>query len=255
MRRTANSISCNNWPAQMVRTIVIAMLLLMATGCHSVPPPTYTPPGPFGAIPVVPNPLPVANLDRDFVWEQVVEVVSEYFKVDREQRPKLAGDILTEGRLDTFPQISATLLEPWRGDTVSSYDRLEATLQSMRRRAFVRVIPSESGFSIDVAVIKELEEVAVPEHSSAAGTLYRVDLSQQRLGEGSDRPDPIGVKVKPVGSQPKNALPATAWINKGRDPNLEQLILAKIERRVRATVPVAGPPFEPGLPIQIIPNH
>ena len=45
------------------------------------------------------------------------------------------GSTLTEGRIDTFPKPGATLLEPWDHDSADSYERLESTLQSIRRYA------------------------------------------------------------------------------------------------------------------------
>ena len=70
----------------------------------------------------------------EFAFEQIVAVIEEYFKVQHEEPVRVAGDILTEGRIDTYPEISATLLEPWRGDSVTFHDRLESTLQTYRRR-------------------------------------------------------------------------------------------------------------------------
>ena len=63
---------------------------------------------------VLANPLRVPVGDREFAFEQIVAVIEEDFKVQHEEPVRVAGDILTEGRIDTFPEISATLLEPWR---------------------------------------------------------------------------------------------------------------------------------------------
>ena len=68
--------------------------------------------------------MPVVDLD--FAWEQIVAVVEENFKIQHEERVRLAGDILTEGRIDTVPLISSTLMEPWRTDILTFRDRLES---------------------------------------------------------------------------------------------------------------------------------
>ncbi len=68
---------------------------------------------------------------------QVVDVVDDYFRVEHEDRVRLVGDLLTEGRLDTYPRNASTIFEPWNTDSVTPYERWQATLQSMRRRAVV----------------------------------------------------------------------------------------------------------------------
>ncbi len=42
--------------------------------------------------------------DREFAFEQIVAVIEEDFKVQHEEPSHVAGDILTEGRIDTFPE-------------------------------------------------------------------------------------------------------------------------------------------------------
>ncbi len=105
----------------------------------------------------------VNNMNRDFVWDQVVDVVDDYFRIQKEERVKLIGDMLTEGRIDTYPRSGSTIFEPWNKDSATPYDRWEATLQSIRRTALVRVIPAPQGFTVDVQVYKELENVVAPE--------------------------------------------------------------------------------------------
>ena len=52
------------------------------------------------------NPVFVPGTDFLRVWETVVEVVDDYFRIEREEPVRLVGNILTEGRLDTFPVVS-----------------------------------------------------------------------------------------------------------------------------------------------------
>jgi hypothetical protein len=129
---------------------------------------------------------------------------------------RLVGDVLIEGRIDTYPVDGSTLFEPWRHDSADSYEKLESTLQSIRRRAIVRVIPDQGGFLVDVAVFKELEDVRRPERATAGAATFRNDQSLERFTE-------------PVGGQS----PTAGWIPRGRDPVLEQEIIAKLQTRLQ----------------------
>jgi hypothetical protein len=197
---------------------------LLAAGCQALHGPIAEPP-PFGFVPVGPlaNPIEVPVMDRDLLWEQVVDVVDDYFRIDREERPKLIGDIATEGRIDTYPRGGSTLLEPWNGDSADLYERLESTLQSIRRTATVRVIPTPAGYAIEVLVLKELEDVPLPE----TGTVSQ--LNSQALRNDS---------VVPRVNSPVAAVPPTiGWIDKGRDLALEQMMLRQIQARLAGPGP------------------
>ncbi|MEX2118284.1 MAG: hypothetical protein WD847_01635 [Pirellulales bacterium] len=171
------------------------------------------------------NPVLVPTMNHDFMWDQLVDVVDDYFEIDREQRVRLEDGILTVGRIDTFPTVGATLLEPFRGDSANPYERLESTLQSIRRRAVVQVIPEEAGFRVDVAVYKELEDVPRPEYATAPAATLRHDTSQLHTRQ-------------PVSDQPVNL----GWIPQGRDLALEQKIIRQLLAR-SGGLPPAGMRF------------
>ncbi|MBI3836792.1 MAG: hypothetical protein HY288_02510 [Planctomycetia bacterium] len=200
--------------------LVVACALALV-GCNAWHPPTYVPPEiAFGPPPLQANPAVVPVMDRDLLWEQVADVVDDYFKIQKEDRVRLVGDLLTEGLLTTYPRNGSTIFEPWNGDSSTPYERLESTLQSIRRTAVVRVIPAEAGFLIEVQVLKELENVPQPETGTVSQTnsaALRNDNSLQRV-------------TNPVGGQQ----PALGWIGQGRDVALEQLILAQIQGRLGA---------------------
>jgi hypothetical protein len=162
------------------------------------------------------NPVFLPVTDHEFVWETMVDVVDDYFQIKHEEPVRLVGDVPTEGRLDTFPAVGSTIFEPWRRDSASRYEKLESTLQSIRRHAVVRVwVPPQGGHLVDVAVYKELEDVVEPENASAGAATFRYDSSFTRV-------------VSPVGSQEIN----DGWIPKGRDTALEQRILGQLIDRV-----------------------
>ncbi|MBN1396224.1 MAG: hypothetical protein JW959_14470, partial [Pirellulales bacterium] len=154
-----------------MRTAVVLILgAVVLAGCSSGPEYVYAPGCPSGPTALPPTPvvaysnpvfLPVA--DHQGAWETVVDVVDDYFRIEHEEPVRLAGDVLVEGSVTTAAEISPTVFEPWRHDTADSQQRLENTLQTMRRRAVVRVVPAQGGHWVDVAVYKELEDLARPE--------------------------------------------------------------------------------------------
>jgi hypothetical protein len=187
----------------------IALAILSVLGCAA--------PAPIdpGAVVLRQNPVMIPATHPDFLWDQLVDVVDDYFTIQREQRVQNIGGIISEGRLDTLPVTGATLLEPWRWDSPSGYDRLESTLQTIRRFAVVRAIPDEHGFLVDVAVYKELEDLQQGQQASAGASTFRTDTSLERF-------------VDPIGAAPITA----GWIPLGRDTLLEQEILAQIQARM-----------------------
>src|SRR5665213_660616 len=182
--------------------LVSLSLLLAVAGCaaSSCPPLAYE------------NPIHLPPAPPDFMWEQIVDVLDDYFEITHEERARQLGAVSTVGRIETCPGVGSTLLEPWKGDSVTSYDRLECTLQSIRRRAVVQVIPTDDGGAlVDVVVYKELEDLPQPEGAPTASAMFRFDTALQRVSE------PVGSQAVPLG-----------WIAKGRDAGLEQKILGQL---------------------------
>jgi len=205
--------------------LVTGLLLATFSGCAPTPPWTE-PLGPPVTI-FHDNPMLLPIADPQQAWETVVDVVDDYFAIEREEPVRLVGDTPTEGRLDTYPKVAATIFEPWGLDSAGPQARVESTLQSIRRRAAVRVVPAEGGYWVDVAVFKELEDVRRPEFATAGAATFRYDASLTRV-------------VNPVGEQEINA----GWIPQGRDVALEQRILGHLlARSGQLAVPIF--PFRP----------
>jgi hypothetical protein len=204
------------------------------------PVPAYNPPQlvPTVSQSAVPNPILVPVTDHDVAWDNLVDVVDDYFKIEREDRVRLIGNFLNEGQIETFPQTGATLLEPWRGDSANFYERLESTLQSIRRRAIVRVIPDASGYLVDVTVLKELEDVPRPMYATTGGAVFRYDNSVERQTEVEPSLSrQIGDQARPVAAPREPA----GWIGLGRDAALEQELLLRIHDRLAHGPLVARP--------------
>ena len=194
--------------------MVTGLALVTLSGC--APGPMWMgPPGPPMAA-YCENPVLLPIADHQCAWETVVDVVDDYFRIEREEPVRLIDGTLVEGRLDTYPKVGATILEPWLMDSAGGRERLESTLQSIRRKAVVRVIPTEGGYLVDVAVYKELEDVAQPEHATAGAATFRYDDSLTRV-------------VNPVAGQEINE----GWIPLGRDRALQQRMIAHLLDRCR----------------------
>lgn len=169
----------------------------------------------------VSNPILVGPIDEDFLWNQLVDTLDDHFKIEREVRMRADGGIVTDGLIQTFPVTGATYLEPWRGDSTPGFERLHATLQSIRRRATVRVSPNGNGYLIELFVYKELEDVAQPEHATIGAQTLRHDGSLLR-NEPNERAGP----------------PQLGWIPQGRDLALEQRLIGELRGRLAEVPPV-----------------
>ena len=78
----------------------------------------------------MPNPLPVPTGDFEAVWNKTVAEVNRHFPIASENR--LARTIRTDELM------TGTLIEPWTPDAATFRDRLEATLQTIRKFAVVQ---------------------------------------------------------------------------------------------------------------------
>jgi hypothetical protein len=216
-----------------MRGTVCLLAILGFNGCHSlhsdpdVPrpgAPNFVAPGSDGSLFQTPGQV-VANTSKaifipvtneDYAWEVIVDVVDDYFEIDQENRVQLVGNVMTEGRIDTFPQVGATALEPNHFDSVGRYNLAESTFQSVRRRGEVRVVPQQGGYMVDVAVYKEFEDLPRPENSTSGAATYRFDNSlTSRLDE-----------------QVSRTRLSEHWIAMGRDCEIETQMLLEIQERI-----------------------
>lgn len=226
---------------ESMRNSVCILAFSCLLGCHSVPSepvavnapvigsaspagPAFlapgglaTPPGALGAVdPRTSKPVFIPVTNEDYSWEVIVDVVDDYFQIDQENRVQLVGNVRTEGRIETFPQVGATALEPNHIDSVGRYNLAESTFQSIRRKAEIRVIPQQGGYMVEAIVYKELEDLPRPENSTSGAGTYRFDNSlTSRLNEPVSR-----------------TRLSSYWIPLGRDCEIEQEMLNEIQRRI-----------------------
>ena len=156
------------------------------------------------------NPATLPAVEPQFLWLQVVDTVDDYFRIKTEQ--PLNG---IDGSLETTYRVGATLLEPWNRDSTRGFERLQSTLQSIRRKAIVKVHSQTGGHSIEVVVLKEIEDVDHSQGASEGSIASRHDGTVTRSDQiFTGEPTTLG------------------WIPLGRDTSLEQVILNEILDRV-----------------------
>jgi hypothetical protein len=186
----------------------MGLLAALACGCLTVPITSNAPPACPDPDVVVENPLfvPLAPFSYGLVFEKVLDVVGHYFEIAYSNR--------YDGRIETFPRTSPGLEQPWKPGDPDLYQRLEATLQSMRRRAIVLIQPADDGgYFIEVTVYKELEDLPQPTKVLPGGAAFRTEPTVERQFEVIDA-----------------TVFELSWIPKGRDTAMEQAILQRLKK-------------------------
>ncbi|SMP72607.1 hypothetical protein SAMN06265222_115113 [Neorhodopirellula lusitana] len=200
----------------LATTLLALSLLFTAVGCRQF---MYRL---TSDVPVqfVPNPLDLPPVADDFLWLQVVDTVDDYFRIARQQPVVNRQDYILEGKIETSYKVAGSIFEPWRKDSTTGFERLQGTLQSMRRRAIVTVRPAGShtggsGYEVEVIVQKELEDTDRTQYATESTAGIRHDGSRLSRADGfDDSPQTLG------------------WIPLGRDTALEQAILNDLFGRV-----------------------
>ena len=180
------------------RCSTLSLAVLFAGGCAAMP----------AMAPVRPTPTVVPGTITETTWEQTVNALhSFHFSIEKENR--LAGTIQTE----YLP--GAGLLEPWHFDSVTLGDRIESSLQPVRRRALVTLTQLDTGIQVHVEVTKERENPKGPTRHSPGVATYPGGQPLQR-----------DLNVVIGGSTPPG------WIALGRDAALERVLLTAIVARI-----------------------
>jgi hypothetical protein len=186
---------------RLLWAVVAIATVVDGAGCSTVS--QWVTPGPPAT-----NPLLVPTADFEKVWKECVSALDEHFEISNENRQSRT--------IVTHPVGGATLLEPWRTDSVGFTERFESSIQTIRRHGRVTVNPAPGGgFFVKVEVFKELEDMAKPDRQATGRAVFSNYF-------------PINRTYEIVGPIP---LPIQ-WIPKGRDPKLEQVILERLRRRL-----------------------
>ncbi len=154
----------------------------------------------------VTNPLLVATQDQELVWERAVDVIHDFqFEIARENRV---------GRtIETLPKVGSGLLEPWHRDSVGLAERLESSLQSIRRTVVISLQPDDAGrgYLVSVTALKETEYLTGIAANTPGAATFSVNAPLVR-----DLDEVVGQ------SSPSR------WVPLGRDFLLEQAILNRL---------------------------
>jgi hypothetical protein len=223
-RQRNDCIFARRWLVASTSLGLGAIALVAVSGCHRLPALMMPLPSLPAQLPFAPPPpveVPVSNptriplVDPDFLWNQVVDAVDDYFRIDNEQPLRRTNVEWLEGKLITFPEVSGTMLEPWRNDAARGFERLQSTFMTIRRTATVRVINEEGGYTIDIVVMKEQEDVDQAEFSNV----------------GAAAQTATGAIIR--NENQRRQLPLTlGWYEIGRDRELEQRLMANILGRI-----------------------
>ncbi len=206
----------------LLRRLLLSLLVLVivlgeSVGCRAIR--SIETRGPVPTIETTANPLIVPLMDRWFIMDEISDEIDDYFRVKRDVRIRVVDGVMSEGWIETWPRLGSTLLEPWHHDSTRGYEKLHATLQTVRRHAKIRVIPTGDSYAIDAKVFKELEDNDRPIGSPIGGKAIRSDNSLD-----VDRTDDFSTSSD-----------TTGWIPMGRDISLEQRILRNIQQRLSQT--------------------
>jgi hypothetical protein len=164
----------------------------------------------------LPNPVFVPTQNPDAAWESLAAALAGVFPIQSERRAIVSQGLVTEGVFETPWQTGATIFEPWKRDSAGAFNRWQSTLQTIRRRATVRVVPVSGGYEVGVRVDKQLEDLVRPERATAGAASLRNDSSLP-----TDRLNP-----------PSTVLSSERWIDIGRDEPLEQRLLGRFRDAV-----------------------
>lgn len=166
------------------------------------------------------NSITVTCCNPMALWEAMVIPVRKYFSILREEPCRQINNVINPGNLVTNRTIGATVFEPWRGDSVGARQRWEATLHTIGRRAIIKVWPNDhNSYTIEVVVNKDIENASPVNMSRNGQDNYFLSDSRRTFT------DPLFSAENQSSDQ---------WVCIGRDPLLEQRLLAEIEQSIRA---------------------
>lgn len=147
------------------------------------------------------------------LFEHCLDAVDDYFPIAYANRYE--GRIL--GRITIAPGFE----QPWKAGSPDSYERALVTLQQYRYRCEVRIREaSPSGYFVQVTVRKELKDSPSPANPTVAVPIFGDSSTVDR--------DQFLVVDPDVTSPIMN--PGDRWIPKGRETNIEQAILRKLQK-------------------------
>lgn len=145
----------------------------------------------------VSGPVLVRAQHDEAAWERCVDVLHSYlFEIERENK--------FDGVIETKYKTGAGLLEPWHADSADLPNRLESTLQSIRRKVLLRISRNGDSYAVQVEAYKEIEDVAKTANSPGPATFLDNNALRKDMAPVIGQSTPSG------------------WVSLGRDSALEQ---------------------------------
>lgn len=179
------------------QVLAFACLLSIFPGCLSTHQAQNQAFGPSG--------MQIPSQNRDIVWERAVAVLNKFhFMIARESKQ--------EGVIETYYRAGSNLLEPWNNDSFGYANRLESTLQSIRRKVTV-TFENTSGGQLNVVVLvdKEIEDVpGLAANYEGGATFSESQLLKRDLNQVLGQSGP------------------SRWLSRGNDPALEAELMQQI---------------------------
>jgi len=150
------------------------------------------------------------------LYEKLLDIVTDFgFEVESEFR--------VGGRIETFPLTAPGLGQPWKPGSPGFYQKLLASCQSIRQRLILQVQPAvDGGYTVQVEVWRELEDLPRPIRATASAVAFRGDTTVER-----------GSEVIEAG------VFDSTWVPIGRNTQLEQILLDRIAK-IRIDEPRPG---------------
>jgi len=156
--------------------------------------------------------IPVPNIDKAAVVRTAEDVLRRmHFTIDKADANR--------GLVRTKPLPGAQFFEFWRSDNVGSFNSLQANIHSIRRTVELNV--NSKGEKLLVTCNATVERLSLPEHEVSSSARAYAMFSKSTASLQNLRLHP---------EQEKRA----AWLNLGRDGELETMILKHIERKLAA---------------------
>ena len=194
----------------------VAALVVLTTGCASIPPldnPVLVRPGVTVDSPTPTSDTPTPEGYAE-VYERALDALDDYFDVVPGSR--------YAGVIQTYPRVAPGYEQPWKPGSPDPHERWLSTFQTIRHSAIVRIVAGErGGFRVYVEVYKELENAGSPTLSASSAPVFRDAANFNRTADVLVGPGAIGGTGgvwMPAGEAPH------------RDFAFEQAILRKIQR-------------------------
>jgi hypothetical protein len=155
-----------------------------------------------------PTAVAVTNEDVEPIWDAALSVLRKHeFQPERQDRAM--------GVIETLPTTSKQWFEFWRRDVAEKYDVAEASLQTIQRKATIRIIRGAGGPTLEVQV-----------------DVYRLEESESQVTSASSAIHAFsGALPNAEGRLTRDPLTRRNWVHLGRDTAMETRLLGSILSR------------------------